>query len=101
MHKLFSPIKDLIKLDDIWIDNNVFRLHYKITVIILVTASLLVTSMQYIGNPIECIVDDVPQSESKLIFNTFNNVSIIIEFNYQSIYVIIYVPSEWAFECDE
>lgn len=38
-----------------------FRLHYKVTAIILVTASLLVTSKQYIGDPIDCIVDGVPQ----------------------------------------
>ncbi len=62
MYKTFSPVKDLIKLDAIRIDNNVFRLHYKATVIILVTASLLVTSKQYIGDPIDCIVDGVPQS---------------------------------------
>nr|NVI75202.1 innexin 2 [Cucujiformia] len=42
------------------IDNNVFRLHYKATVIILVAFSLLVTSRQYIGDPIDCIVDEIP-----------------------------------------
>ena len=47
-------------------DNNVFRLHYKGTFIILVVASLLVTSRQYIGDPIDCIVEEIP-----------NNVSII------------------------
>jgi tripartite-type tricarboxylate transporter receptor subunit TctC len=38
----------------------VFRLHYKATLIIFVVASLLVTSRQYIGDPIDCIVDGVP-----------------------------------------
>nr|NVI75124.1 innexin 2 [Cucujiformia] len=42
------------------IDNNVFRLHYKATVIVLVAFSLLVTSRQYIGDPIDCIVDEIP-----------------------------------------
>nr|NVI75112.1 innexin 2 [Cucujiformia] len=42
------------------IDNNVFRLHYKATVVILVAFSLLVTSRQYIGDPIDCIVDEIP-----------------------------------------
>lgn len=82
MYQVLSPVKDLIKLDAIWIDNNVFRLHYKVTAIILVTASLLVTSKQYIGDPIDCIVDGVPQSESKLILHSIN-VSINIAFNYQ------------------
>ena len=68
MYSVFTPVKDLIKFDAIWIDNSVFRLHYKATVIILVTASLLVTSKQYIGDPMDCIVDGVPQSEFKYSF---------------------------------
>jgi len=62
MFDIFGSVKSLIKLDEICIDNNIFRLHYKATVIILVTCSLLVTSKQYIGDPIDCIVDpDIPQ----------------------------------------
>jgi len=53
-------VKGLLKIDSVCIDNNIFRLHYKATVIILVAFSLLVTSRQYIGDPIDCIVDDVP-----------------------------------------
>lgn len=56
----FSQVQGFTKLDKVWIDNNVFRLHYKATVLIFVTASLLVTSRQYIGDPIDCIVDGVP-----------------------------------------
>ena len=42
----------------------VFRLHYKATFIILVVASLLVTSRQYIGDPIDCIVEEIPNNVS-------------------------------------
>ena len=66
MFSIFSPVKELIKLDKVWIDNNVFRLHYKVTFIMLVTASLLVTSKQFFGDPIDCIVDGVPPSKIKL-----------------------------------
>ena len=45
----------------------VFRLHYKATFIILVVASLLVTSRQYIGDPIDCIVEEIPNNVS--VFN--------------------------------
>ena len=31
------------------------------TFIVLVTSSLLVTSRQYIGDPIDCIVEEIPQ----------------------------------------
>jgi len=61
MFDVFGSVKGLIKLDQICIDNNIFRLHYKATFIILVTASLLVTSKQYIGDPIDCIVEEIPQ----------------------------------------
>lgn len=60
MFNVFGPVVGLLKLDSVCIDNNVFRLHYKATVIILIAFSLLVTSRQYFGDPIDCIVDDIP-----------------------------------------
>ncbi|XP_014477993.1 PREDICTED: innexin inx2-like [Dinoponera quadriceps] len=60
MFDVFGSVKGLLKLDSVCIDNNVFRLHYKATVITLVAFSLLVTSRQYIGDPIDCIVDEIP-----------------------------------------
>lgn len=62
MFDVFGSVKGLIKLESICIDNNVFRLHYKATFIILVVASLLVTSRQYIGDPIDCIVEEIPNN---------------------------------------
>lgn len=60
MFDVFGSVKGLLKIDAVCIDNNIFRLHYKATVIILIAFSLLVTSRQYIGDPIDCIVDDIP-----------------------------------------
>ncbi|KAF6205910.1 hypothetical protein GE061_020086 [Apolygus lucorum] len=60
MFDVFGSLKGLLRIDSVCIDNNVFRLHYKATVIILVAFSLLVTSRQYIGDPIDCIVDEIP-----------------------------------------
>ncbi len=60
MLRLFSPLRSLLKLDKVWIDSNVSKLHYKATVLVFLTASLLVTSRQYIGDPIDCIVEGVP-----------------------------------------
>lgn len=60
MFDVFGSVKGLLKLDTVYIDNNIFRLHYKATVIILIAFSLLVTSRQYIGDPIDCIVDEIP-----------------------------------------
>ena len=79
MLDVFGSVKGLIKLDQICIDNTIFRLHYKArhtllsikvvwskpcvqaTFVILVTASLLVTCRQYIGDPIDCIVEEIPR----------------------------------------
>ena len=66
MFDVFGQVKSLIKLEAVCIDNNVFRLHYKATVLILVVASLLVTSRQYIGDPIDCLVEDIPPDVSYL-----------------------------------
>ncbi|XP_022919591.1 innexin inx2 [Onthophagus taurus] len=60
MFDVFGSVKGLLKIDAVCIDNNIFRLHYKVTVVILVAFSLLVTSRQYIGDPIDCIVDEIP-----------------------------------------
>ncbi|XP_008545935.1 innexin inx2 [Microplitis demolitor] len=62
MFDVFGSVRGLLKLDQVNIDNNVFRLHYKGTVILLIAFSLLVTSRQYIGDPIDCIVDEIPLS---------------------------------------
>jgi len=58
---VFGSLRSVLKLDPVCIDNNVFRLHYKATVIFLVGFSILVTSRQYFGDPIDCIQrDDIP-----------------------------------------
>ncbi|XP_037093197.1 innexin inx2-like [Pollicipes pollicipes] len=54
MFDIFGSVKSLIKISPVSIDNNVFRLHYKVTSVMLVIFSLLVTSHQYIGDPIDC-----------------------------------------------
>jgi len=61
MDGLFSSLKGLIKPQSCIIDNHVFRLHYKASVVILIASSILVTARQYFGDPIDCISrDDIP-----------------------------------------
>jgi len=57
---LFKQLGDFLVFDDIRIDTNTFRLHYKATFLVFLTGSILVTSGQYFGDPIDCIVDGVP-----------------------------------------
>ncbi|XP_018333548.1 innexin inx7-like isoform X3 [Agrilus planipennis] len=66
----FATIKANFKLfpQSIYIDNYVFKLHYRITTLLLLVATILVTSRQYIGEHIRCISDNgVPPH----VINTF------------------------------
>ncbi|XP_026821363.1 innexin inx2-like [Rhopalosiphum maidis] len=60
MIDIFGPIKTLLKFDNVVIDNIVFRLHYRATVLILLVCSILITSRQYFGDPIDCMVEGIP-----------------------------------------
>jgi len=60
MYDVFGSIKGLLKIDSVSIDNNIFRMHYKATMFVLVAFSILVTQKQYFGDPIDCIVDKIP-----------------------------------------
>ena len=42
------------------IDDQVFRLHYQLTFVILLTGSVAITMTQYVGEPIHCIFDGIP-----------------------------------------
>jgi hypothetical protein len=57
MFDIWKNLKDLVHVDDtrVSIANVVFLLHSKVTVILLVGLSILVTSRQYLGDPIDCI----------------------------------------------
>jgi hypothetical protein len=67
MLNLFRPLTNLLQADHIQTDSCIFRLHYQLTTFIFASASLLVTSKQFFGDPIDCIVDGVPTD----FFDTF------------------------------
>ncbi|RZC36280.1 Innexin domain containing protein, partial [Asbolus verrucosus] len=68
MLDIFRGLKSLIRVNHIHTDSPVFRLHYSITVLILIAFSLIVTTRQYVGNPIDCIhTKDIPED----VLNTF------------------------------
>lgn len=57
---LFGAVRGLIgKRGEVNIDNEVFRLHYRASFIVMIMASILVTSKQYIGDPIDCMADSI------------------------------------------
>ena len=59
MWELLSPLQKFISFDKHRIDNAVFRLHSKTTVLFLVCSSLLVTAQTFLGDPIHCVVHGV------------------------------------------
>lgn len=68
MLDIFRGLKSLIKVTHIHIDSPIFRLHYSLTVLILVAFSLIVTTRQYVGNPIDCVhTKDIPED----VLNTY------------------------------
>lgn len=68
MLDIFRGLKSLIKISHVHIDTAVFRLHYSFTVILLISFSLIVTTRQYVGNPIDCIHSkDLPED----VLNTY------------------------------
>lgn len=67
MLRILNSVKGLFQYKKPNIDNVVFSLHHRITVIILVTFSLFVTTKQYIGDPIACMIGDIPKD----VINTY------------------------------
>jgi hypothetical protein len=60
LQSVLDPVKEFIGWDKYQIDDFVFRLHSKVTVVVLLIFSLLVTASQFFGDPIDCIVEDIP-----------------------------------------
>ncbi|XP_026479598.1 innexin inx1-like [Ctenocephalides felis] len=60
MYRLLGGLKDYFKVQDIKTDNAVFRLHNLFTTAILLTCSMIITATQFVGNPIQCIVNGIP-----------------------------------------
>ncbi|AAS79819.1 innexin Vnx-b7 [Ichnoviriform fugitivi] len=60
MSVALKALRGLLKVQAVNIDTNVFRLHYKLTVIVLLVLWLLITSRQFFGNYMECYFPDYP-----------------------------------------
>ncbi|XP_052129162.1 innexin inx1-like [Frankliniella occidentalis] len=60
MFKLFGGLKQYFKVPDVIIDSPIFRLHNLFTTALLASCSLVITATQYVGKPIECIVNGLP-----------------------------------------
>lgn len=61
MITIFQSVTSFFKFNRICVDNNVFRLHYKVTVGTLITFSIVVSAYQFFGNPISCLKTSIRQ----------------------------------------
>ena len=61
MYNLLAGLKDYFKRQEIIIDNPIFRIHCTFTTVLLITFSMIITWTQFIGQPIRCITEGVPQ----------------------------------------
>lgn len=64
---LLNSFRSIVKYDKIQTDNCVFKLHYTFTVLLLVVFSILLTSKQYFGEPIDCTAPD----DKKTLIDTY------------------------------
>ncbi|AIK25718.1 Vinx3 [Hyposoter didymator ichnovirus] len=63
MLNLMRALRGLVKPQSVHIDNIFFYVHYKFTVMFLITFSALVASRQYFGEPIDCEFPEYPNGE--------------------------------------
>lgn len=56
-------LKGIFKVETIRTDNNIFRCHYKLTVIILSVSATLISLKQYVGDPIDCFISGVKDKD--------------------------------------
>ncbi|AIK25715.1 Vinx1 [Hyposoter didymator ichnovirus] len=63
MIHLMASLRGLLKPQSVHIDNILFCLHYKLTVIFLLAFSVLVGSRQYFGDPLNCEFSEYPNGD--------------------------------------
>ncbi|XP_056638223.1 innexin inx1 [Diorhabda carinulata] len=60
MYKLLGGLANYFKYQEIVTDCAIFRLHNIFTCALLSACSLIITANQFVGNPIQCIVEGLP-----------------------------------------
>ncbi|XP_064457021.1 innexin shaking-B-like [Ornithodoros turicata] len=62
MHQLLGGLRNLLKIQKVHIDGNIFRLNTKISVVFLLAFCMLLTAREYVGSPIDCLGSSLPSS---------------------------------------
>lgn len=67
MFNVFSGLKSLIALNKVVIENGVFILHCKVTVSMLLVFTILISTMQHFGEPIDCFSEKDDQKYARAV----------------------------------
>lgn len=90
----FLVLKDQAKHfnKNISIDNVVCKLHYRVTFLLLLACTVLVTSRQYIGEHIKCILGQGPAVPPHVLetFCFFTSTYTAVSESYHSYYKVIF-----------
>ena len=70
MIDLFQGLKSLLKIKRVHIDNWIMRLNYSFTVIILLVFCIIISTREYSGDPIDCLINDI-KSIPQSVINTY------------------------------
>ncbi|KAL3274540.1 hypothetical protein HHI36_015922 [Cryptolaemus montrouzieri] len=100
MIDILNSFKSLIKLEQVHIDNNIFKLHYKFTVIIFIVFSALLTSKQYFGEPISCDTDDQDRKQLIDMFCWIHGTYIVNKASKDDLLAQIHNPFDHSIEND-
>jgi len=84
-----KEIKSFFHLETVATDNAVFRLHYKVTVMLLALSSLLLGAKQYFGDPITCKADPSSLNNFMDVYCWVSGTWTIKEYTYDSVQHIV------------
>ena len=62
--QLLQPVAEWLGFDKYRINSLIFSLNTKLTLVILLTFTFILASVQFIGDPIDCIVEEIPSGNA-------------------------------------
>ncbi|XP_032666520.1 innexin inx1 [Odontomachus brunneus] len=62
MLKLLGNLGQYLKTSGVKTESTLFRIHNKLTVVLLLACSAILTATQYVGTPIACILKNIPDN---------------------------------------
>lgn len=61
MLKLLGSLGQYLKVSGVKTESTLFRMHNKLTTVLLLASSVILTATQYVGSPISCLIKGIPE----------------------------------------